>query len=620
MKTLRDLKRGPSGEEGQYRFFVPSYQRGYRWGKEEVTALLNDLRQYRHDCTDNYCLQPIIVKRRTDGQFEVIDGQQRLTTLYIINQYIDRHNEAPLYEIEYETRPTSKTFLKKMRDFYKQDSKDIPITNPDYYYMRDAYYTAMGWMEENVGDLLDCRDFWGSVTKHVEVIWYEIDGAGDDCDEGSIDLFRKINVGKIPLTNAELVKGLIIAQIPKDQQERRLFLASEWALMENRLQDDGLWYFLTDGSRERYRTRIDLVFDIWAKTHGIAIGEDGKRGRYAVFSYLYSQVESDSSDTGNTLAEMWDECKTIFANLEYWYENKEIYHLLGYLIARRQKSGARDELLTLYSSLSECDKSSMRQALREEIRKSVMNNVGEKRNLEKADTELTNVIADLSYEQGDQVRNILLLFNILTIVQSKGSAMRFPFDLYKQESWDIEHIHATAGGPPTDKEVGKLEDDSDRKDAIKPDESRRVFMDGVLKLLQDADAHSNIIDDVRHFIEAGDFSEETSSQFWRVHQSAIDGEMEDQNSIGNLTLLNSRVNRQYGAASFLEKRRTIIREDRGMSFIPPATKNVFLKYYTGKPENFDIWGHEDRHDYLYGEYGILKVIGQYFEETESQES
>lgn len=61
---------------GQY--FVPSYQRGYRWGREEVERLLDDI--YTNG-DKNYCLQPIVVRRRNDGSYELIDGQQRLTSL-----------------------------------------------------------------------------------------------------------------------------------------------------------------------------------------------------------------------------------------------------------------------------------------------------------------------------------------------------------------------------------------------------------------------------------------------------------------------------------------------------------------------------------------------------------
>jgi len=62
-------------------FFVPAYQRGYRWGRLEVRQLLDDVTASEGK---RYYLQPIVVKRMPDGRLELIDGQQRLTTLHLM--------------------------------------------------------------------------------------------------------------------------------------------------------------------------------------------------------------------------------------------------------------------------------------------------------------------------------------------------------------------------------------------------------------------------------------------------------------------------------------------------------------------------------------------------------
>lgn len=78
------------------KFFVPAYQRGYRWTKDEVTRLLDDVYNLLNfgsgknplNDSKNYCLQPIVVRKLGEKFFEVIDGQQRLTTLFLIYKYI----------------------------------------------------------------------------------------------------------------------------------------------------------------------------------------------------------------------------------------------------------------------------------------------------------------------------------------------------------------------------------------------------------------------------------------------------------------------------------------------------------------------------------------------------
>ena len=91
-------------------FYVPSYQRGYRWGKEEVTRLLEDI--YTNG-NKTYCLQPVVVRKDGD-RYELIDGQQRLTTLFILLQYIKREYKPKIslkYELIYETRESSAKYL-----------------------------------------------------------------------------------------------------------------------------------------------------------------------------------------------------------------------------------------------------------------------------------------------------------------------------------------------------------------------------------------------------------------------------------------------------------------------------------------------------------------------------
>ncbi|MSO78875.1 MAG: DUF262 domain-containing protein [Acidimicrobiia bacterium] len=85
-------------------FFVADYQRGYRWGEDEVRRLLDDIKEA---CAAEYYLQPVVVKPLESGRWELVDGQQRLTTLYLILRIIKNFlPELELrYTLTYETRP-----------------------------------------------------------------------------------------------------------------------------------------------------------------------------------------------------------------------------------------------------------------------------------------------------------------------------------------------------------------------------------------------------------------------------------------------------------------------------------------------------------------------------------
>ena len=113
-------------------FFIADYQRGYRW-KEEVEMLLNDISEVEEG--KNYCLQPIVVKRVGD-KFELIDGQQRLTTLYLIQKFTKTYRPKIQikYTISYQTRENSKSYLENL-DF---ESINDNTSNIDEYFINSA--------------------------------------------------------------------------------------------------------------------------------------------------------------------------------------------------------------------------------------------------------------------------------------------------------------------------------------------------------------------------------------------------------------------------------------------------------------------------------------------------
>ena len=118
-------------------FDIPSYQRGYRWGKDEVYRLLDDI--YTNGA-NNYCLQPVVVRKNLN-RFELIDGQQRLTTLFILLKYIQKEFKPRIklnYSLSYETRINSEAFLNSV-------DKELAETNIDFFHIYNAYRTINGW-------------------------------------------------------------------------------------------------------------------------------------------------------------------------------------------------------------------------------------------------------------------------------------------------------------------------------------------------------------------------------------------------------------------------------------------------------------------------------------------
>ncbi len=101
------------------RFLVPSYQRGYRRPARQVEALLDDLAAFQLSSRQSnpntfYCLQPVVVRRRPENEWELVDGQQRLTTIFLILRAlrdVAKMLSRDCYEIAYQTREGSAEFL-----------------------------------------------------------------------------------------------------------------------------------------------------------------------------------------------------------------------------------------------------------------------------------------------------------------------------------------------------------------------------------------------------------------------------------------------------------------------------------------------------------------------------
>lgn len=530
-------------------FYIPSYQRGYRWKQHEVIDLLNDIYEFKSKEVNKagdktwYCLQPIVVKAIENG-FEVIDGQQRLTTIYLILHYINQdfieERRDKLFSIKYETREKSQEFLLDIKP-------ELNDENIDFYYINQAYETIKKWFsEKEKSPNFDKSDFRSKFRFNTRVIWYE------SFENNPIDIFTRINIGKIPLTNAELIKALFLNssnfgnEDSKRLRQRQFEIANEWDQIESSLQSDGLWYFLSESKAAT--NRIEFIFDQMNE-------EKDSTDPYSTFRYFANQFKSKE----NTLEGIWAKIKQHYQRFNEWFCERDLYHKIGFLLY--VKSIDISKLLT---ESSEKSKDQFKLYLDELIKHALK------------DVKLNELRYD---EDGKSVKKILLLYNILAMLNSTQDNSYFPFDIFKNGKWDIEHITSVKDQMP------------DSKDRVKWLDDAKVFIDkqevGGEELFQR--------------VEVCDCSDE--SQFKILYEDIVahfNSKVEDGdiNDISNLTLLDSETNRGYKNAVFPFKRKTIIERDKQGIFIPLCTKNVFLKYFSEYPPKISFWTQDDKENYL----------------------
>ena len=96
------------------KYVIPLYQRNYAWREDEIVQLLQDIFvSFKSNSKSHYYIGSLVVLKRRNGIFEVIDGQQRLTTLSLIVRLLEKH-QSPV--LSYDSRPAVEEFFETYLD------------------------------------------------------------------------------------------------------------------------------------------------------------------------------------------------------------------------------------------------------------------------------------------------------------------------------------------------------------------------------------------------------------------------------------------------------------------------------------------------------------------------
>ena len=523
LRTVDELRLDEAGQA--IRYFIPAYQRGYRWSPTQVTQLLDDLREFTYHGNPQleqfYCLQPLVLLARVDGDYEVVDGQQRLTTLLLIlrqfNKRAGDEYQLPLYTLEYATRPN-------LDDFLRAPNQEQADRNIDFFHIFQAINTIEAWFTAHRNELRRIED---TFLNNAMVIWFQL-AAG----ESPVAAFTRLNVGKISLTNGELIRALFLRGSAGEAAEaRRLRIAYEWDLVEKALQDPAFWAFLRNETG-RSGSRIDFLFDLAARERGMAPGTDD----YATFNHFAAW--------GADPADKWLAVKRIYMLLAEWFDDRHLFHLVGFLI------WAEVDVNELRHLAEGRRKSELKKAFREMVVKRAFRTRRMPENPERLRPWIENQLDGLVYPRDrGRIRSILLLFNLATLLQHAESNIRFHFESFKTARWDIEHVRSVAAaelGSPIQQSAWLKHNLSYLKNAAQESE--------VVALQANIEAHL-----ARPEPERVKAFEPLYAALLRHFREDDGGEPD--NSIANLALLDQETNRGYKNAVFAVKRQRVLELD-----------------------------------------------------------
>lgn len=635
-------------------FFIPDYQRGYRWGDIQIRQMLEDIYSFIYDknaAGSFYCLQPVVVKKMTPDEvaanklesafdnntwYEVIDGQQRLTTIRIIlalESQIDRYNKMR-FNMYYQTRPKLGKLFDKLRIdeeeerfIVKFDNDNDQCNDIDSWHIHNAANKILDWFQNGSGYFKpSIQEFKGGFyenfsntkekDKSVQVIWYEL------CDKSDpYEMFKRLNDKSISLNNAELIRGmflsdsavykgeeLLLSQFDEDVRpivekrelaRKQSHIIEEWDIIEKQLWDDKFWSFIKkEKNSDDYSCRIEYIFDLISKK--TSNQKDS----------LYTYLEFDGMLKSGAVKDLWDlwlKVETYFSLLIAWYNDRYYYHKIGFLTTELGSS----VLIEMLSESTNVSKKEFKKTIEGRINSAIHDKKKPGRK-----------ILDYTYKDDyNMLKRVLFLYNVETTY--KQGLEFFPFERYKDYEWTLEHIHAQNSERIDHSIKDKWVEWFDENKKVLERLSSRLPNDENLTLL--ISFFNNEYNRLINYKDKYTFNDVTKV-FDLVLKyfndlSAQEGTPTVMHGISNMALLSGSTNASIGNSVFEVKRQMIMDDDAKGNYIPLCTRKVFLKYYNKNDKNFTVqqnfyWSDKDRKHYL---EDIKEVLKPYID-AENQQS
>lgn len=565
-------------------FIIPYLQRAYKWKEKQAKQMLEDFSEFLKQEKTYYCMQPLAVVKIGDNKYELLDGQQRLTTLLILWRILFESDEKTSYpyKFEYERDSSeSNTLINRYSFITESDEiKKGEYGNIDEYYMSKVYGAIKLYFDNPNNKKTDeqkadnyketFKKLLKGEGKHILFLWYEVN------EEEKHTTFAHLNSGKIELTCSELIKAILLSDGNKESLDNnrlpdKSLVAAQYAEMEEAFNDDRLWYMLQTDEPLYNGSRMDLLFNMVLNINRKAYEADPKAAFYKVYARRAD------------LSRFWKDCRAYFVRIMDLYKNPYTYHYIGYL-TYTEGNNKIDDWVKVYkeSGLKGCI---------EQLKSKVIMSISGLGDLEK-----------ITYSDTSKatLRKIFILHNIQTIlihyetIKKANLGLRFsyeqfPFELLYSQRWDIEHIASQTENPLT-----KIQDCKDWIASVRADYSE-IFV-------QRPDLNNEI-----DLFEKDSKIEMFKQIYNEIVSSAEKNSPQNKDGLGNLVLLDSHTNRSYHNSLYKRKRKIILaasnidnqNNEYQVTYIPRCTLNVFLKTYnTGLDVKLGEWTQDDYDKYL----------------------
>ena len=563
---------------------IPNYQRGYKWEISNVEDLLNDINNINNIDKNEHCLHNLTIIEN-ENKWEIIDGQQRLTTIFLILKYLGKE----YYSLSYKIRQNTEDFFnneindiiknlidnkykKELELFNDMKNKNNNYDKQDIYYICRALFTIYNWFNKNYKD----KPIEEFIEKLESVYFYKHEIKTNIKGE---TIFSNLNSGRVPLTYIELIKADLIINISKLEtkgneneiliNEKRINIGRLWDEMESWLAQDGVWYWIAP--KNNSLNKLSLLFDLCGEL------KEGENIYEKYYNYVYDKnLKCDYSK----IKTIWENIKNYYYTIKDWYLDNDMYHLIGIIVS-------------FGINIKEFIENNSNIKNKNELKSKLKNEIIIHLKLTNKDNKLK--FGDIDYLEldynNDKVNKIFTLLNCLEGYNYNKNEFnehfRYRFDIHNKYNWSIEHI--IPRNPKKDIILDYFNDIIKILYNEQNEELEKIKVEIKEKLNEPKYKEFNGSIEKLKLSNNDKLKEEFIEYFNNIINI---------NNIGNLALLGIDTNSSLKNKIFKEKRNILLKfiSNEGR-FIPPLTLKIFSKTFDGANGEEMYWTHEDFNKY-----------------------
>jgi hypothetical protein len=303
-------------ENNNINFYIPSYQRGYRWKSRQVSQLIDDIDAFTPtESSPFYFLQALAVTKDIENnRVNVVDGQQRLTTLNLI-----LGEESGELHIDY-----ARDANKELDKYFKCIAEDV--------------------IKEKLGKIGTERrtEFCKKIKERCRFLYYEVEKAKE------LSTFNDLNSGKIPAKDSELVKCVMLTLGNDEASNVTKARADEWDDIERILNNNSFFSFITP----RNTWKEDDGMTVLLRYAGLIPTKTEQEEE--VFPFLTRILDELKTKSRMTI---WKMIYSALSRLLEWYNDPLMYHVFGAIVHQRNnkdiKPKTRKEILDAIEKMAE---------------------------------------------------------------------------------------------------------------------------------------------------------------------------------------------------------------------------------------------------------------------------